>query len=79
MSSSFSDFAAARAEADATGGTVCGAFKPTGEPVYFVTPKDPSDQLVEEAAFLIRNGHRPTETERTLGAHLERLRRRTGA
>lgn len=45
---------------------VCGTVAESGEPLYFVVPRDWPDHQVEEKAFEVRNGRPMLEGERIL-------------
>lgn len=59
-------FEAAQAEAEATGGTVCGTWDRTGRPRYFVVPKETQDRDVVDHAFTLKNERPMSDGERAL-------------
>lgn len=64
-------FAAAKAEATATGGALGGGWREDGEPVYFVIPSGASEDEAAKIAFRARRGRAMTEQEQGL-ANLNR-------
>lgn len=56
--------AAARAEAEQSGGMVCATVAPSGRPIPFVMPSDASDQEIAIKAFQLRYQRQMNPTER---------------
>lgn len=63
------EFERCKAEAERTGGVVCGTYRSDGRPVYWVAPRDgvpaEDDRAGEDTAFERLHGRRP-EVERKL-------------
>lgn len=54
---------------------VCGTYRRSGEPVYFVAPKGASDSTVQALAFEAREGRLLEDGELILKAHTPSLNR----
>jgi len=67
-------FRRTKAEADATGGTVCGFVQPNGEPVYFVVARDATPEDVEREVFRRRYGRDPDLGELAIMSVMARRR-----
>lgn len=72
-------FEQAKTTADAAGLRVHGAYKASGEPVYFTTPAGASDRDIAQAAFEAVYGRSITQAEVMLGSAAEGLRKRVPA
>lgn len=58
--------AAARAEAEQSGGMVCATVAPSGRPIPFVMAKTASDQEIAVKAFQLRYQRPMNSTEKTM-------------